>query len=180
MKIIKRILVLVVLSLSIGLTGCGTLDEAVQQAKTVIPGDWQVLHTEQVNNQSAIVFYVQNNDLGAGLFQKETFGWNWLGSDLGTRVTYPAGLTWRYSDLGNKSTHYYFYYGTVTNSEISSIEVKTTWGEEAKAQIIETGDQRLWYAFLSRSQVPSVDADISGYSAKGERIYLFSQPKQGQ
>lgn len=179
MKVIKQILLLVVLSFCIGLTGCGSLDEAVQQVRTVVPGDWQVLHTVQVNDQAAIVFYVQNNDLEVGLFQKETFGWDWLGSDLGTRVTYPDGLTWRYSDLGNKSKHYSFYYGTVTNPEISSIEVKTTWGEAANAQIIKTGEQRLWYAFISHSQVPSVNADISGYSRSGEVIYLFSQPKQG-
>lgn len=180
MKVVKQILVLVlVLSFGIGLTGCGSLDEAVQQARNVVPGDWKVIHTEQVNDEAAIVFYVQNDDLGAGLFQKETFGWNWLGSDLGTRVTYPEGLTWRYSDLGNKSNQYSFYYGTVTNPEISTIEVKTTWSEVAKAQIIENDEQKLWYAFISRSQIPSVNADISGCSSSGDVIYLFSQPKQG-
>lgn len=179
MKVYKRILTLVVLMSMLLLAGCGSLEEAVQQARTVVPGDWQVLQTEQVTDQSAVVFYVRDNDLGAGLFQKETFGWNWLGSGLGTLVTYPEGLSWRYSDLGNKAKQYSIYYGTVTNSEISSIDVKTTWGEVAKAKIIESGGMRLWYAFISRSQIPSVDADITGFSKSGEVLYLFSQPKQG-
>lgn len=179
MKVYKQILVLIVLLSCSALTGCGSLEEAVQQARTVVPGDWQVLHTEQLTNQSAVVFYVRDNELGAGLFQKETFGWNWLGSGLGTLVTYPEGLSWRYSELGNQSKQYYIYYGSVINPDIANIEVKTTWGEVSKAQIITTGDQRLWYAFISRSQTPSVDADITGYASSGEVLYLFSQPKQG-
>lgn len=175
----KRILALVTFLAMLFLTGCGSLEEAVQQAKKVVPGEWQVLHTQQVQNEASVVFYINNDELGAGLFQKETFGWNWLGSGLGPLVTYPEGLSWRYSDLGSKTTKFYLYYGLVQDPSISRIEVKTTGGEVAKAQITESGDYRLWYAFISKPQVPSVDADIMGYSNNGDELYLFSQPKQG-
>jgi len=175
----KRILALVALLMMLSLTGCGSLEEAVQQARKVVPGDWQVLHTQQVQNQASLVFYINNDELGAGLFQKETFGWNWLGSELGPLVNYPDGLSWRYSDLGSKTTKSYVYYGLVQNPSISRIEVKTTWGEVAEAEITESGDYRLWYAFVSKPQVPSVDADIVGYSSSGDQLYIFSQPKQG-
>lgn len=175
----KKIIALVALLTMLSLTGCGSLEEAVQQAKKVVPGDWQVLHTQQVQNQANVVFYINNDELGAGLFQKETFGWDWLGSGLGPLVTYPDGLSWRYSDLGSKTTKFYLYYGLVQNPNISHIEVKTTAGEIAKAQITESGDYRLWYAFISKPQVPSVDADIIGYSSSEDQLYLFSQPKQG-
>ena len=175
----KRILVVVSILVMLMLTGCGSLDEAVQQAKKMVPGDWQVVHAQQVQDQATVVFYIKDDELGAGLFQKDTFGWNWLGSGLGTLVTYPDGLSWRYSDLGSKTRKFYLYYGLVQDSNISSIEVKTTWGEVSKAQITETGNYRLWYAFISKPQVPSVDADITGYSKDGNQLYLFSQPKQG-
>ncbi len=175
----KRMLALVALLAMLSLTGCGSLEEAVQQARKVVPGDWQVLYTQQVQDQASVVFYINNDELGAGLFQKTAFSWEWLGSGLGPLVTYPEGLSWRYSDLGSKTTKSYVYYGLVQNPNISSIEVKTTWGEVAKAKITESGDYRLWYAFISKPQVPSVDADIVGYSNDGDQIYLFSQPKQG-
>lgn len=179
MKFRKTILALVLILVILSITGCGSLDEAVQQAKKTVPGDWQVVHTEAVQNQATVVFYIRDNELGAGLFKKDTFGWNWLGSGSGTLVTYPEGLSWRYSDLGSKTNKVYLYYGLIQNPEISSVKVKTTWGEVSTAKITETGDYRLWYAFISKPQVPSVDADITGYSQNGEVLYLFSQPKQG-
>lgn len=176
---LNKVLVIVAILVTLSLSGCGSLEEAVQQAKKVVPGDWQVVHTQQVQNEANIVFYINNDELGAGLFQKDTFGWKWLGTEGGSLVTYPKGLSWRYSDLGDKSTKFYLYYGFVEEPKISKIEVKTTWGEVVKAKIVKSGDYRLWYAMISKAQVPSVDADITGYSETGEVIYLFSQPKQG-
>lgn len=176
---LNKVLVIVAILVTLSLSGCGSLEEAVQQAKKVVPGDWQVVHYQQVQNEANIVFYINNDELGAGLFQKDTFGWKWLGTEGGSLVTYPKGLSWRYSDLGDKSTKFYLYYGFVEESKISKIEVKTTWGEVVKAKIVKSGDRRLWYAMISKAQVPSVDADITGYTEKGDVIYLFSQPKQG-
>lgn len=179
MKFSQRIRAFSLILVMMTIGGCGSLDEAVFQAKKVVPGDWHVLYAQPVEDQATVVFYIKGDELGAGLFQKETFGWNWLGSGLGPLVSYPEGLLWRYSDLGTKKQKVYLYYGLIQNPEISSIEVKTTWGEVSKAQIAEAGDKRLWYAFISRPQVPSVDADITGYTSSGEVGYLFSQPKQG-
>lgn len=176
---LKRILALAGILILMAISGCGSLEESVAEAKKVVPGDWEVIHTQEVDKHSTVVFYINNDELGAGLFQKETFGWNWLGSGLGPLVTHPEGLLWRYSDLGSKTTKCYVYYGLVQNPDIDKIEVKTTWGESAKAQITQSGDYRLWYAFISRPQVPSVDADIIGYSSSGAELYKFSQPKQG-
>jgi hypothetical protein len=176
---LRRILVLAASLVLLSLTGCGSLEEAVQQAKKTVPGDWKIVHTQEVQAQATVVFYVKDDELGAGLFKKDTFGWNWLGSGQGILVTYPDGLSWRYSDLGSKTDKFYLYYGLVHDPNISKIEVKTTWGEVSKAKITESGNDRLWYAFISKPQVPSVDADIMGYSTDGEVRYLFSQPKQG-
>lgn len=176
---LNKLLVIAALLVILLLSGCGSLEEAVQQAKKVVPGDWEVVHTEQVQNEANIVFYINNDELGAGLFQKDTFGWKWLGTEGGSLVTYPKGLSWRYSDLGDKSAKFYLYYGFVEEPLIKTIEVKTTWGEVVKAKIVESGDYILWYAMISKAQVPSVDADITGYSENGEVLYLFSQPKQG-
>jgi hypothetical protein len=175
----RRILALVSILVTLFLTGCGSLEDAVEQARKMVPGDWQVVHAHQVQDEETIVFYIKDDELGAGLFQKETFGWNWMGSGVGTLVTYPNGLSWRYSDLGSETKKFYLYYGLVQNPNIASVEVKTTWGEVSKATITESGDYRLWYAFISNPQVPSVDADIAGYSKDGVQLYLFSQPKQG-
>jgi len=176
---LNKLLASVVLMAVIALSGCGSLEEAVQQAKKVVPGDWQVIHTQQVENEANIVFYINNNELGAGLFQKDAFGWKWLGTEAGVLVTNPKGMSWRYSDLGDSSTKLYLYYGFVDEPKITKIEVKTTWGGVYGAQIVDTDNSRLWYAILDQAQVPSVDADITGYSDKGEVLYLFSQPKQG-
>lgn len=176
---LSKISIAILIMLTITLGGCGSLEEAVQQAKKVVPGDWQVVHYQQIQKETNVVFYINNDDLGAGLFKKDTFGWKWLGTEVGSLVTNPEGLSWRYSDLGDKSTKVYLYYGVVENPNISRIEVKTTWGEVSKAQIVESSDRRIWYTMISKAQVPSVDADITGYSDKNEVLYLFSQPKQG-
>ncbi|WP_019851581.1 hypothetical protein [Desulfitobacterium sp. PCE1] len=176
---LNKVLVIIALLVIFSLSGCGSLEEAVQEAKKVVPGDWEVVHTQQVQNETTIVFYINNNELGAGLFQKDAFGWKWLGTEGGSLVTHPKGLSWRYSDLGDKAAKFYLYYGFVEEPQINTIEVKTTWGEVVKANIVRSGDYRLWYAMISKAQVPSVDADITGYSEKGEVLYLFSQPKQG-
>ena len=176
---LNKVLVTVALLLIFSVSGCGSLEEAVQEAKKVVPGDWEVIHTEQVQNEATIVFYINIYELGSCLFQKDAFGWKWLGTEGGSFVTYPKGLSWRYSDLGDKSAKFYLYYGFVEEPKISSIEVKTTWGEAVKATIVQSGEYSLWYAMISKAQVPSVDADITGYSEKGDVLYLFSQPKQG-
>ncbi|AGA70883.1 Lipoprotein Rz1 precursor [Desulfitobacterium dichloroeliminans LMG P-21439] len=176
---LKKLLVYAIILATMLVSGCGSLEEAVQEAKKVVPGDWEVIHTQEVQNEANIVFYINNDELGSGLFQKDAFGWKWLGTEGGSLVTHPKGLSWRYASLGDKTTKYYLYYGFVEEPKISEIEVKTTWGEVTKAKIVQSGDYRLWYSLISKDQVPSVDADITGYSKEGKAIYLFSQPKQG-
>ncbi|MDA8229516.1 MAG: hypothetical protein M0T74_17800 [Desulfitobacterium hafniense] len=175
----RTILVFLVLLSLFVLSGCGSLEEAMEKAKTMVPKDWDLVHTEQVQENAVVVFYMRNNDLGAGLFQKESFGWEWVGSGLGTLVTQPSGLSWRYSDLGKSKTQFSVFYGLVTNPAITSVQVKTTFGQTAKAKIVESNGLKLWLAFIDKPQIPSVDADIIGYSESGEVLYLFSQPKQG-
>lgn len=174
---LHKVLVMAALAVALLLTGCNSLDDAIVQAKKVVPGDWQVVHTQQVQTEASIVFYINNSELGAGLFKKDGFGWKWLGSGIGSLVTYPEGLSWRYAELGDKSTKVYLYYGLISNPGIEKVEVRTTWKEVSQAQIIQYEDDRIWYALISKSQVPSTDATITGYDGKGKILYLFEQPK---
>lgn len=168
-----------VLVLTLGLVGCNSLEDAVEKAKPLIPKGYTVVHIEQISDNSAIVFYTFEDKLSAGIFTKGTFGWDWVGSGMGSLVTYPEGLQWRYADLGEKGkTQYSVYYGKVTNKDITKIKVKTTNGKIAEGKIVDAENMRLWYAFVDEPQIPSVNADIAGYSEDNEVLYLFSRPKQ--
>lgn len=176
----KKVLsLLLVLVFSLGLAGCNTLEDAVKKAKPLIPKGYDVVHIEQVSENSGIVFYTYEDQLSAGIFTKTNFGWDWVGSSIGKLISYPEGLQWRYADLSVKGREqqYSVYYGKVDNKDITKIKVNTTNGETANGNIVETAQLKLWYAFVSEPQVPSVNADIIGLSEDGEVLYLFSQPK---
>ncbi|NLI92908.1 MAG: hypothetical protein GX434_12145 [Peptococcaceae bacterium] len=167
------------LTVLMSLAGCNSLEDAVDKAKPFIPKGYTVVHIEQVSDNSGLVFYNYKDELSAGIFTKNKFGWDWIGSSVGKLVTYPEGLQWRYADLGDKDkTQYSVYYGKVINKDIAKITVTTTNGKTVNGNIVEADKQRLWYAFVSEPQVPSVNADITGYSKSGNVIYLFSQPKE--
>lgn len=175
-NLISFFMVLVVL---LSLAGCNSLEDAVAKAKPLIPKGYTVVHIEQVSDNSGIVFYTYKDELSAGIFTKNKFGWDWIGSGVGKLVTYPDGLQWRYADLGEKGkTQYSVYYGKVINKDIEKITVTTTNGETVNGKIADTEQLKLWYAFVSKPQVPSVNADITGYSKDNKIIYLFSQPKE--
>lgn len=170
---------ILILFLSLTLVACNTLEDAVEKAKPYIPKGYTLVHIEQVSDNSGIVFYTYEDELSAGIFTKNTLGWDWIGSSVGKLVTYPEGLQWRYADLGTKEkTQYSVYYGKVVNKDITKINVATTNGKTAKGKIVDTDELRLWYAFVSEPQVPSVNADITGYSEDNQVIYLFSQQKE--
>ena len=176
LRTVVYLLVSMVLLLS--LTGCNTLEEAVEKAKPLIPKGYKVVHIEQVSDNSGIVFYTYENELSTGIFIKNRFGWDWIGSSIGKLVTYPEGLQWRYADLHDKNkTTYSVYYGKITNKEISSVTVTTINGKVSEGKIVETEDLNLWYAFVDEPQIPSVSAEIVGYSDDGKVQYIFSQPK---
>lgn len=162
-----------------GLTGCNTLEDGVEKAKPFIPKGYSVVHIEQVSDNSGIVFYTYQDDLSAGIFTKNKFGWEWVGSSIGKLVTYPDGLQWRYADLGDKGkTQYSVFYGKVLNKDIAKINVTTTNGKKTNGKIVDTQELRLWYSFVTEPQVPSVNAEIMGYSQEGKLLYAFSQPKE--
>lgn len=170
---------LLVFSLALILVGCNSLEDAVEKAKPYIPKGYTLVHIEQVSDNSGIVFYTYEDELSTGIFIKNTLGWEWIGSSIGKLITYPDGLQWRYTDLGTKEkTQYSVYYGKVVNKDITKIDVTTTNGKTAEGKIVDTEDLKLWYAFVSEPQIPSVNADISGYSEDNKVIYLFSQPKE--
>ncbi|WP_337988157.1 hypothetical protein [Dehalobacter sp. DCM] len=175
-KKVLSILIIVVLTAVLG--GCNSLKDAVEKAKPLIPKGYELVYIEQVSNNSGIVFYTYETELSVGIFTKNAIGWEWTGSAVGKLVTYPDGLQWRYADLGENGTQYSLYYGKITNKDITSVTVKTTNGETVQGNIVPTDQLRLWYAFVSEPQVPSVNADITGYSSEGKVIYLFSQPKE--
>ena len=165
--------------LLLSLTGCNTLEEAVEKAKPLIPKGYKVVHIEQVSDNSGIVFYTYENELSTGIFIKNRFGWDWIGSSIGKLVTYPEGLQWRYADLDDKNkTTYSVYYGKILNKDIARVTVTTISGKVAEGQILETDDLKLWYAFVDEPQIPSVNAEIVGYSKDGKVLYIFSQPKE--
>lgn len=169
---------LAVLVLTLGLAGCGSLEESVEKAKPLIPEGYEVVHIEQVSDNSGIVFYTFNDEICAGVFIKNSFGWDWVGSGVGKLVTYPQGLQWRYADLvDNGNTSYYVYYGKIINEDIAAVTVATTNGKVTEGKIVDTDKVKLWYAFVDEPQVPSVNADISGYSKDNNILYLFSQSK---
>lgn len=169
---------LVSLVLMLGLTGCNSLEDAVNKAKPLIPKGYNVVHIEQVSDNSGIVFYTYNDEISAGIFIKDRFGWDWIGSSIGKLVTYPEGLQWRYTDLEDKAkTRYSVYYGKVINKDIERVTVTTTDGKVAEGQVVETEHLKLWYAFVDQPQIPSVNADIIGYSRDDKVLYIFSQPK---
>ena len=171
-------LLIALLVLTLLLTGCGSLEESVAKAKPLIPEGYEVIHIEQVTDNSGIVFYTYNDQISTGVFVKNTLGWDWIGSGIGKLVTYPEGLQWRYADLQDKSkAHYYVYYGKIINEDIAKVTVATTNGKVAEGKIVDTAKIKLWYAFVEEAEVPSVNADISGYSKDGKLLYLFSQPK---
>ncbi len=166
------------LVLVLGLTGCNSLEDAVEKAKPMIPKGYSVVHIEQVSDNSGIVFYTYNDEISAGIFIKDRFGWDWIGSSIGKLVTYPEGLQWRYTDLEDKTkTRYSVYYGKVLNKDIERVTVTTTDKKVAEGQVVETEELKLWYAFVDEPQIPSVNADIFGYSKDGKVLYIFSQPK---
>lgn len=175
-KKIVAILTIVIMTAVLG--GCNSLDDAVAKAKPLIPKGYDLVKVEQVSDNSGIVFYTFEEELSTGIFTKNSFGWKWTGSAVGKLVTYPDGLQWRYADLGEDGTQYSVYYGKITNKDIVRVTVTTIDGEKVQGKIVNTDQLRLWYAFVSEPQVPSVSADITGYSAEGKVIYLFSQPKQ--
>ncbi len=175
-KKIVAILTIVIMTAVLG--GCNSLDDAVAKAKPLIPKGYDLVKVEQVSDNSGIVFYTFEEELSTGIFTKNSFGWKWTGSAVGKLVTYPDGLQWRYADLGEDGTQYSVYYGKITNKNIVRVTVTTIGGEKVQGKIVNTDQLRLWYAFVSKPQVPSVSADITGYSAEGKVIYLFSQPKQ--
>jgi hypothetical protein len=180
-KGIQRHLIFFILAMAVlvSLAGCNSLEDAVAKAKPFIPKGYTVVHIEQVSDHSGIVFYTYQDELSAGIFTKNNFGWDWIGSGVGKLVTYPEGLQWRYADLVDKDkTQYSVYYGKVINTGITRITVTTTNGKTVEGKIVDTDQLKLWYAFVSEPQVPSVDADITGYSKEGKIIYLFSQPKE--
>lgn len=178
----KPSLLLLILVLVLALTGCNTLEDAVAKAKPLIPKGYELVHIEQVSDNSGIVFYTYENELSAGIFTKHSLGWDWIGSSIGKLVTYPEGLRWRYADLVDKGKKQYsVYYGFVDNKDIAEITVTTTNGKTAEGKIVDTEQLkvgRLWYAFVDEPQIPSVNADIAGYSKDSKLIYLFSQPKE--
>ena len=45
-----------------------------------------------------------------------------------------------------------------------------------EGKIVDADDLKLWYAFISEPQIPSVNASIVGYNEDGEVVYLFCQP----
>jgi hypothetical protein len=180
-KGIQRHLIFFILAMAVlvSLAGCNSLEDAVAKAKPFIPKGYTVVHIEQVSDHSGIVFYTYQDELSAGIFTKNNFGWDWIGSGVGKLVTYPEGLQWRYADLVDKDkTQYSVYYGKVINTGITRLTVTTTNGKTVEGKIVDTDQLKLWYAFVSEPQVPSVDADITGYSKEGKIIYLFSQPKE--
>lgn len=170
---------LMILIIMLGLAGCNTLEDGVANAKPYIPKGYTLLHIEQVSENEGIVFYTHEEELSAGIFTKSTLGWNWVGAGVGKLVTYPEGLQWRYANLGDKGKNQYsVYYGKVVNKDITAITVTTTNGKTVNGKIVDTDELKLWYAFVSEPQVPSVNADITGYSEDGKVVYLFSQPKE--
>lgn len=166
------------LVLVLGLTGCNSLEDAVEKAKPLIPKGYKLVHIEQVSDNSGIVFYTYNDEISAGIFIKNRFGWDWIGSGVGKLVTFPEGLQWRYADLEDKGkTRYSVYYGKVDNKDIERVTVTTTDGKVAEGQVVETEGLKLWYTFVDEPQIPSVNADIIGYSKDDKVLYIFSQPK---
>jgi hypothetical protein len=168
---------LLIMVMMLGLAGCNSLEEAVEKAKPLIPKGYTVVHIEQIGDNSGIVFYTYEDELSAGIFSKSKFGWDWIGSSIGKLVTYPEGLQWRYADLGDKKNQHSVYYGKVINKDITKVTVTTTNGETVTGKIVDCDELKLWYAFVSEPQMPSVNADITGYSEDHKLIYLFSQPK---
>jgi hypothetical protein len=179
-RITKRIVFyLIIFILILGIVGCSSLEDAAEKAKPYIPEGYTLVHVEQVSDNSGVVFYTDKNELSVGIFIKNSFGWDWIGSGIGKLVTYPEGLQWRYADLVDKDKNSFsLYYGKVINNEIEKITVTTTKGDTVEGKIVDTDQLRLWYAFVSEPQIPSVNADIVGYSKEDKVIYLFSQPKE--
>jgi hypothetical protein len=165
----------VVLAVVMSLAGCNSLEDAVEKAKPLIPKGYTVVHIEQVSENSGIVFYTYKDELSAGIFTKNKFGWDWIGSGIGKLVTYPEALQWRYADLTDKAktTQYSVFYGKVVNKDIAKITVTTTTARQLTEKSLITEQLKLWYAFVSEPQIPSVNADITGYSKDG-KIYTFS------
>ncbi|NLO97987.1 MAG: hypothetical protein GX091_07955 [Peptococcaceae bacterium] len=179
-KIVKKaFLSLVLLGVLLFFNGCNSLEDAAEKAKPYIPKGYTVVHIEQVSNNSAAIFYTYENELSVGIFVKNGFGWDWVGSGSGKLVTYPEGLHWRYADLVTKDKkELSLYYGKVINNDIQRITVTTIQGQTIEGKIVDTDQLRLWYAFVDKPQIPSVNADIVGYSKNNKVIYLFSQPKE--
>ncbi|HHV63493.1 MAG TPA: hypothetical protein GXX46_00190 [Peptococcaceae bacterium] len=178
----KHVLLFALLILILLLAGCNTLEDAVEKAKPLIPKGYELVHIEQVSENSGIVFYTYEKEISVGIFTKNNFGWDWIGCSIGKLVTYPEGLRWRYADLVDKGKkqQYSVYYGLVDNKDIAKVTVTTPSGETVEGKIVDTEELKLWYAFVSEPQIPSVNAVIAGYSEDSQLLYLFSHPKEGQ
>ena len=165
------------LAILLSLGGCDSLEEGVKKAQAFIPENYELVHIEQVSEDSGIVFYTYDEELSAGIFTKSKFGWDWVGNGIGKLVEFPEGLQWRYADLAvNDKIKYSVYYGKVVNKDITRITVTTTNGETVEGKIVDADDLKLWYSFISEPQIPSVNASIVGYNEDGEVVYLFCQP----
>jgi len=178
-KKLKHMVSVGIIIILMSVAGCNSLEDGVEKAKPLIPKGYTVVHIEQVSENSGIVFYTYQDELSAGIFTKNKFGWDWIGSGLGKLVTYPEGLQWRYADLGDKGkTQYSVFYGKIQNKDIDKITVTTINGNIANGKIVDTNELKLWYAFVNEPQIPSVKASITGYSKEDKIIYRFNQPNQ--
>jgi len=172
--------VLFLFSLTLSVTGCSSLEDAVAKAQPYIPKGYELVHIESVSDTTALVFYKDKEDLSAGIFRNGSMGWGWAGSSIGKLITFPEGLEWRYAELVDtaKESHSIFY-GVVTEPKIVKIQVEAADGATLDGTIINADMLILWYAFADQPQESALSAKILGYDENDSVIYKFAQLQEG-
>lgn len=120
----------------------------------------QIIYQEKVNG--GVVVYTKritgnNNTIDAGYVKKELFGWKWIwGGGF-------SGYSGQYFQAVS-GTPFPMLVGTIDNDQTEEIKVTDCERKNSKdAKIVGTGDDRIWFTFLNKSDGPTFEIDtLSG------------------
>ncbi|ODA41849.1 hypothetical protein [Desulfosporosinus sp. BG] len=120
----------------------------------------QVIYQEKVND-GVVVFTKRitgkSNTIDAGYVKKGLLGWKWIwgGGFSGCSGQYFQAVS---------GTPFPMLVGTIDNDQASEIKVTDTERKFAKdAQIVGTGNDRIWFVFVNKSDGPIFEIDtLSG------------------
>ena len=171
-KKIKIMLCTVIILLSIYFLNIALKDDMQQITKAMdslhyYPID--IAHIEFLDNNQAIAFYEQGNQenlqFGSALFKKKLLGWKLITYSSGD-LSHGYKLDWSFSNLAFHFSDYTdLIRGKILDPQIEEVNIKTTSGNEYKANLIEyNNDEKFWFLVtngedLLGATIPELSSD---------------------